>query len=345
MPHDTRAGTLHWLTAAVVKTGLVSNLPKADILGAVPPGAGTNEAWDLASKAFELSHEQIARILGRCIRPPGSQYPVPRTGGGCLPARGRGETPGGRPPAAYGPDHRGGLCQSPRRHHRRQGGGPGRASGRGRHRLADGHRRGTRPSIQPWRACRVRPYEPSAPSRDAEGRAARRRTDDPFPWHGGGPAHPTDPVRGREGSRHTHQSGPQGQGRTHLLRRGRGQSHGGVPARCGHTSHHVPTAALGPERHVQLRQSHGGPGRWRTPRAGLPNGRPGVPGSDPHRDPGSRRPQSATGGRGRPSRRRAGPERHGPWSWTTSRGTGSCFGRCSNGRAVTWWKRPTGWKP
>lgn len=64
MPQDTRAGSLHWLTAAVVKTGLVSNLPKAEVLAAIPPDANASEAWDLAAKAFGLNHEQIARILG-----------------------------------------------------------------------------------------------------------------------------------------------------------------------------------------------------------------------------------------------------------------------------------------
>ncbi|NNF26027.1 MAG: hypothetical protein HKN73_02240, partial [Gemmatimonadetes bacterium] len=55
---------MHWLTAAVVKTGLVSNLPKAEVLAAIPPDANASEAWDLAAKAFDLNHEQIARILG-----------------------------------------------------------------------------------------------------------------------------------------------------------------------------------------------------------------------------------------------------------------------------------------
>lgn len=63
MPNDPNARSLHWLTAAVVKTGLVSNLPKSRILSAISAEAETREAWDLAGKAFELSHEQLARIV------------------------------------------------------------------------------------------------------------------------------------------------------------------------------------------------------------------------------------------------------------------------------------------
>ncbi len=64
MPKDTQRNSLHWLTAAVVKTGLVSNLPRAAVLEALPAGTETAPAWDLAAEAFGLSHEQIARILG-----------------------------------------------------------------------------------------------------------------------------------------------------------------------------------------------------------------------------------------------------------------------------------------
>lgn len=64
MANDPKTRSLHWLTAAVVKTGLASNLPRSRILSAVPPDESTARAWDLAARAFELSHEQIARIVG-----------------------------------------------------------------------------------------------------------------------------------------------------------------------------------------------------------------------------------------------------------------------------------------
>ena len=64
MVNDPQQPALHWLTAAIVKTGLASNLSRARILQAVPTDAAASVAWDLAARAFELSQEQISRIVG-----------------------------------------------------------------------------------------------------------------------------------------------------------------------------------------------------------------------------------------------------------------------------------------
>lgn len=63
MAQDSPQPTLHWLTAAVVNTGLVSNLAPKDILAAIPAGTDTTEAWTLASDGFGLNQEQIAQIV------------------------------------------------------------------------------------------------------------------------------------------------------------------------------------------------------------------------------------------------------------------------------------------
>ncbi|MGI9625570.1 MAG: response regulator [Longimicrobiales bacterium] len=63
MAQDQRQQAIHWLTAAVVKTGLVSHLPAKDVRAAIPTDATTAQAWQRASEAFQLSQDQLAQIV------------------------------------------------------------------------------------------------------------------------------------------------------------------------------------------------------------------------------------------------------------------------------------------
>lgn len=63
MAQSSPQPTLHWLTAAVVNTGLVSNMSRQEILSAIPEGTPTDEAWELGTGRFGLSQEQLAQIV------------------------------------------------------------------------------------------------------------------------------------------------------------------------------------------------------------------------------------------------------------------------------------------